>query len=35
VVELGERMDVAMPHTKTVYACAKLLSECGGSGATN
>jgi len=27
VVELGERMNVPMPHTKTVYACTKLLSE--------
>jgi 2-dehydropantoate 2-reductase len=35
VVELGERMDVPMPHTKTVYACAKLLSECRVAGATN
>jgi 2-dehydropantoate 2-reductase len=35
VVELGERMDVAMPHTRTVYACAKLLSECRGPGTTN
>lgn len=25
VVELGERLGVAMPHTRTVYACAKLL----------
>jgi 2-dehydropantoate 2-reductase len=25
VVELGEKLGVAMPHTRTVYACAKLL----------
>ncbi len=25
VVEIGERLGVALPHTKTVYACAKLL----------
>ena len=25
VVELGERLGVAMPHTRSVYACAKLL----------
>lgn len=25
VVEIGERLGVAMPHTKTVYACTKLL----------
>jgi 2-dehydropantoate 2-reductase len=25
VVELGERLDVAMPHTRTVYAATKLL----------
>jgi 2-dehydropantoate 2-reductase len=25
VVELGERLGVPMPHTRTVYACAKLL----------
>jgi 2-dehydropantoate 2-reductase len=28
VVELGERMNLQMTHTRTVYACAKLLSEC-------
>ena len=27
VVELGERLDISMPHTRTVYACAKLLAE--------
>ncbi len=25
VVELGDRLGVAMPHTRSVYACAKLL----------
>lgn len=25
VVELGERLGVSMPHTRTVYACASLL----------
>ena len=28
VVELGERVDIPMPYTRTVYSCAKLLSEC-------
>ncbi len=27
VVELGERVGLQMPHTRTVYACAKLLAE--------
>jgi 2-dehydropantoate 2-reductase len=27
VVELGQRFNVPMPHTQTVYACAKLLAE--------
>jgi len=27
VVELGDRLGVAMPATRTVYACAKLLAE--------
>jgi 2-dehydropantoate 2-reductase len=27
VVELGERLAIPMPHTRTVYACAKLLAE--------
>jgi 2-dehydropantoate 2-reductase len=27
VVELGERLGISMPHTRTVYACAKLLEE--------
>ncbi len=26
VVELGERLGIEMPHTRTVYACAKLLA---------
>jgi 2-dehydropantoate 2-reductase len=25
VIELGDRLDIAMPHTRTVYACARLL----------
>jgi 2-dehydropantoate 2-reductase len=25
VVELGEKVGIAMPHTRTVYNCAKLL----------
>jgi 2-dehydropantoate 2-reductase len=29
VVELGERLGVPMPHTRTVYSCAKLLAEHG------
>ena len=28
VVELGERLNFPMDHMRTVYACAKLLSEC-------
>ena len=27
VVELGERLNIPMPHTGTVYACAKLLAQ--------
>jgi 2-dehydropantoate 2-reductase len=27
VVELGERLNLPMPHTQTVYACTKLLAE--------
>jgi 2-dehydropantoate 2-reductase len=27
VVELGERLGIDMPHTRTVYACAKLLEQ--------
>lgn len=27
VVELGERVGVPMPHTRTVYSCAKLLAQ--------
>ena len=30
VVELGERLGVPMPHTRTVYACARLLAESSG-----
>jgi 2-dehydropantoate 2-reductase len=30
VVELGERLGVEMPHTRTVYACAKLLETATG-----
>lgn len=29
VVELGERLGLSMPHTRTVYSCAKLLAERG------
>jgi len=35
VVELGERLGLPMPHTRTVYACAKLLAQArdvGGAG---
>jgi 2-dehydropantoate 2-reductase len=28
MVELGQKLGVPMPHTETVYACAKLLSQC-------
>ncbi len=28
VVELGERLEVAMPYSRTVYDCAKLLAQC-------
>lgn len=27
VVELGEKLGIAMPHTRTVYACTRLLAE--------
>ncbi len=27
VVELGERLGVAMPHTRTVYAATRLLDQ--------
>ena len=27
VVELGEKLDIPMPYTKTIYACAKLLAQ--------
>lgn len=33
VVELGEKFGVPMPHTQTVYACAKLLASRGAVGA--
>jgi 2-dehydropantoate 2-reductase len=29
VVELGERLGIDMPHTRSVYACAKLLEAAG------
>jgi 2-dehydropantoate 2-reductase len=32
VVELGERLGVSMPHTKTVYACTKLLETTSAAG---
>jgi 2-dehydropantoate 2-reductase len=28
VVELGERVGLAMPYTRTVYSCVKLLGKC-------
>jgi 2-dehydropantoate 2-reductase len=28
VVELGERLGLSMPYTRTVYSCAKLLAQC-------
>ena len=28
VLELGEKLGVAMPHTQAVYACTKLMAEC-------
>jgi 2-dehydropantoate 2-reductase len=28
VVDLGEKLGVAMPHTRAVYACTKLMVEC-------
>jgi 2-dehydropantoate 2-reductase len=31
VVELGERLGIAMPHTRTVYACTRLLGEISSS----
>jgi 2-dehydropantoate 2-reductase len=33
VLELGERMNLPMTHTRVVYSCTKLLSECRLSGA--
>ncbi len=32
VVELGERLGIPMPHTRTVYACAKLLAAASSAG---
>jgi len=29
VIELADRLDIAMPHTRTVYACARLLEAAG------
>jgi 2-dehydropantoate 2-reductase len=29
VIELGDRLGIAMPHTRTVYACARLLETAG------
>ncbi|MGC2170150.1 MAG: 2-dehydropantoate 2-reductase [Candidatus Sulfotelmatobacter sp.] len=29
MLELGEKVGVPMPHTRTVYGCAKLLGQCG------
>ena len=34
VVELGERLAVPMPHTRTVYACAQLLAQSQKSGSS-
>jgi 2-dehydropantoate 2-reductase len=28
VLELGERLSIPMPYTRTVYACTKMLSDC-------
>jgi len=30
VLEVGERIGLPMPHTRSVYACTKLLAECRG-----
>jgi 2-dehydropantoate 2-reductase len=30
-VELGERVGLPMPYTRTVYSCTKLLAECAAS----
>ncbi len=35
VVELGERLNIPMPHTKTVYGCAQLLAESRAQSAPN
>jgi len=32
VVELGERLGLPMPHTRTIYACAKLLAQSRNAG---
>jgi 2-dehydropantoate 2-reductase len=32
VVELGERMNLPMTHTRVIYSCTKLLAECRTSG---
>ncbi len=32
VVELGEKLGIAMPHTRTVYACTKLLGATAAAG---
>ena len=32
VIELADRLGVAMPHTRTVYACARLLEAAGQPG---
>ena len=29
VLELGEKLGIEMPHTRTVYACTKLLDAAG------
>ena len=32
VVELGERLEIHMPYTRTVFACAKLLEAANSAG---
>ena len=27
VIELGEKLGLSMPHTKTLYSCARLLDQ--------
>ena len=34
VVELGEKLGIAMPHTRTVYACTKMLGATAAAGRT-